>query len=566
LRRFAPLALVSCLLAAAFAAAPARGTRADVIADRLRARLETAAQEPTALVVADRPLFAPAVVGRFYERRIYRPAWLDSGAGFDRIRDLLDAIRAADRHGLEPSDYHLRTLQVFLWRTAGAALGASADPELLVDLELVATDAFLVYGAHLLAGRVDPVRLTSDWRASPGDADLAQILEATLARGSVRDGLDRLPPAAPAYARLQGGLARYRDLAARGGWRTLPAGPKLEAGTIAEPVRLLRQRLAATGDLEGAGDLASTTFDDAVDRAVRAFQARHGLEVDGVVGPSTLAALNVTASERAAQIALDLERWRWLPRDLGRRHLVVNVPAFELRVVEDEEVVMAMRAVVGKPYRSTPIFSATMTYLVVSPYWHVPPGIAARDILPAVKKDPAYLAERGIRVFQGWGAEQREIDPAIVNWKSLSASKFPYRFRQEPGDKNSLGRIKFMLPNFHNVYLHDTPMRELFLPARRDFSSGCIRLERPFDLADYVLRGDDKWTRDALIAAAAVDAETTIPLPEPIPVHILYWTSWVDDGEVEFREDVYGRNPALAAALAQPPPGTDRRRGGAESR
>ena len=228
--------------------------------------------------------------------------------------------------------------------------------------------------------------------------------------------------------------------------------------------------------------------------------------------------------------------------------MLVNVPAFELRVIEDEREVLRMAAVVGKPYRSTPVFSAPMTYLVVSPYWQVPRGIAVRDILPAVKKDPSYLAERGFRVFEGYGGDQREIDPGEVDWKSLDARRFTYRFRQEPGNKNMLGRIKFMFPNRYNVYVHDTPLRELFLPARRDFSSGCIRIERPFELAEYLLRGDGRWTLDRLAAAATVDAETTIPLPEPIPVHVLYWTSWVDS-ETEFRPDIYGRDAVLAEAL-----------------
>jgi L,D-transpeptidase YcbB len=545
--------LPSCIVAALLAASPSTTPLLDAVAARLRVRLETAAAAPTALAVADQALYAPSVVVRFYEQRIYRPAWLGSGGSFERVRELLDAIRLADRHGLEPTDYHLGSLQALLWQAARGSIGADADHDLLVDLELAATDAFLVYGAHLLAGRVDPAQRTSDWRASPREADLAPILEAGIASGRIGLGLDELLPASPGYARLQQALVRYRELALHGGWPALPEGPKLEVGATGERVRLLRQRLAATGDLDG--DVDAITFDIALDQSVRAFQARHGLEIDGVVGPGTLAALNVPASDRAAQIALNLERWRWLPRNLGRRHLLVNVPAFELRVIEAQQTVMRMRVVVGRPYRRTPIFSATMTYLVLSPYWHVPPGIAVRDVLPAVKKDPAYLAEKGIRVFHGWGVEEREIDPGGVDWKSLSARSFPYRFRQEPGNKNALGRIKFMFPNWYNVYLHDTPLRELFLPARRDFSSGCIRIERPFDLAYYLLRSDSRWSREAVNAAAAIDVETTVPLPEPIPVHILYWTSWADDGAVEFREDIYGRDPGLAAALAEPPPG-----------
>jgi murein L,D-transpeptidase YcbB/YkuD len=525
----------------------------DDVADRLLARLEGAAADPKPLAVQGQRLHAPDVVANFYERRIYRAAWLDAARSFDPVRELLDTIRTADRHGLDPPDYHLALLERLLAQNSPAARDGSGrdDHELVVDLELAATDAFLVYGAHLLGGRVDPVRLTSNWRAATAEGDLASVLERAAMTGGIGATLASLEPAAAAYRRLQGALAQYRALAANGGWRDVPKGSKLESGASGERVRLLRRRLAVTNDLDHDDD--SPIFDPPLESAVRRFQKRHGLEVDGVVGPATLAALNVSAADRVTQIAINLERWRWLPRDLGRRYLLVNVPAFELRVVEADRPVMAMRAVVGRPYRRTPIFSATMTYLVVSPYWHVPPGIAVRDILPAVEKNPAYLAEQGIRVFQGWGADQREIDPGDVDWRTLAAASFPYHFRQEPGDKNMLGRLKFMFPNWYNVYLHDTPLRELFLPASRPFSSGCIRIERPFELAEYLVRGDTEWTPEAIATAASVDRETTISLREPIPVHVVYWTSWAD-GEIEFRDDVYSRDAALAAALAEPPP------------
>jgi murein L,D-transpeptidase YcbB/YkuD len=435
-----------------------------------------------------------------------------------------------------------------------------------VDLELVASDAFLVYAAHLHAGRVDPDRLVPDWRASPTDTALATALDESLNRGDVRAALEGMAPSAPGYLRLREALAHYRQLAAHGGWGTLTAGPPLEVGAAGERVSQLRHRLAVTADLDPSFQrLDSSAFDLTLERAVKTFQRRHGLAVDGIVGPATLRELNVSATDRARQIALNLERWRWLARGLGRRYVIVNVPAFELRVIEDESEIMRMPAVVGRPYRRTPIFSAVMTYLVVSPYWQVPRGIAVRDILPALQKDPLYLAEHGFRVFTGWGADEREIDPGTVDWKNLGPDRFPYRFRQEPGEKNMLGRIKFMFPNRYNVYLHDTPLRELFLPARRDFSSGCIRIERPFELAEYLLRGNERWTTDRVAAAATLDAETTILLSEPVPVHILYWTSWADR-ETEFRADIYGRDPALAEALAQPPPRAGRLRASSPAR
>jgi murein L,D-transpeptidase YcbB/YkuD len=549
--------LRSFLILATFAVRAAHGSALDEVTDRLRARLDGVAADPKALAVEGQPLHATDAVAHFYELRVFRPAWVDAGRSFDPVHELLDTIRTADRHGLYPTDYHQALLEGLLAQDSPVARdgNATADHELLVDLELAATDAFLVYGAHLAAGRVDPVRLASDWSAATAEGDLASLLERAATSGEIAAALASLEPAAAGYRRLQDALAQYRELAAKGGWPGVPEGPKLGSGMSGERVRLLRQRLAVTRDLEDDPD--SEIFDTTLESAVRRFQERHGLEVDGVVGPATLAAVKVSAAERVTQIAINLERWRWLPRDLGGRYLLVNVPAFELRVVEDDIPVMKMRAVVGRPYRRTPIFSATMTYLVVSPYWHVPPGIAVRDILPAIKKDPAYLAEQGIRVFEGRGADEQEMDPGTIDWKSLSATRFPYHFRQEPGDRNMLGRLKFMFPNWYNVYLHDTPLRELFSPASRPFSSGCIRIERPFGLADYLLRGDTRWTPEAIAAAASVDRETTISLRQPIPVHVLYWTSWAD-GEIEFRDDVYSRDAALAAALTEPPPKSPR--------
>jgi murein L,D-transpeptidase YcbB/YkuD len=326
----------------------------------------------------------------------------------------------------------------------------------------------------------------------------------------------------------------------------------MRKGDRGERVRVLRTRLIVGGDLGQELNNNGDSFDNALEQAVREFQRRHGLEVDGIVGPATLEALDVSVEERVRQIELNMERWRLLPQDLGQRYVLINIPNFELDVVENGKTVMSMRAVVGRPYRHTPVFSARMTYLVLSPYWNIPPGIAIEDVLPLIRKDPNYLAKHNIKVFQGWGAETKEINPKTVDWTRVSAKNFKYRFRQEPGPQNPLGRVKFMFPNEFNVYIHDTPSQELFTKTERCFSSGCIRIEKPIELAEYVLRGDPEWTREKILAEIEKWVEQVVHLPEPIPVHVLYWTAWVDEnGTIQFRKDIYGSDERLNEALCR---------------
>jgi murein L,D-transpeptidase YcbB/YkuD len=288
---------------------------------------------------------------------------------------------------------------------------------------------------------------------------------------------------------------------------------------------------------------------------VKHFQKRHGLDIDGIVGSKTLGALNVTAAERLRQIEVNMERWRWLPRDLGDRYIRVNIAGFELDVFEAGRQVMNMRAITGRDYRRTPVFSDMMTYLVINPYWNVPWNIAVKDKLPLIRENPDYLAQQKMILMSGWGADVVEIDPSTIDWSEVTPKDFVWRLRQDPGPLNALGRIKFMFPNKFNVYLHDTPSRELFEQAVRTFSSGCIRIEHPVDLAEYLLRGYPEWTRPAILAAIDKGDERTVRLLEPIPVYVLYCTAWVDEtGEISFRNDVYGRDGVVADALLELPP------------
>jgi murein L,D-transpeptidase YcbB/YkuD len=500
-------------------------------------------------------LCGASTISAFYGSRGFQPAWTNHAGARPQATELVKAIRHADFHGLTPDDYHLETIEAILQQTDAEPM-EEPEPGLLADLDLLLTDAYLLYGSHLLSGRVNPEDIQPKWNIGSREEDLARILQNGLDENRVWGSLEELAPRHEKYAALQQALQQHRAVLASGGWIQVPSGSKMEIGYRGMRVALLRSRLRQSGDLgpEAGGEI--DRYDAAIDQAVRRFQARHGLASDGVVGSATLQALNKPTILRVEQIRVNLERWRWLPLDLGQRFVVVNIADFHLDLVEDGNPLMRIRVVTGRPYRHTPVFSGTMTYLEVNPYWHIPPSIARKDILPKIKKNPDYLAEQGIRVFESWKSDAGEIDPNAVDWSRITPRTFSYKLRQDPGPRNALGRIKFMFPNRFSVYLHDTPAKGLFDETRRTFSSGCVRVERPMDLADFVLDGDPLWTRDALQAAIESGETRTMRLPKPLPVHILYWTAWIDEeGRIQFRKDVYGRDKELREALKRPAPG-----------
>lgn len=529
-------------------------TTCDLACEILRNRIEAVSSRP-GLLVGSEVIYAAEALPAFYEKRTYRLAWSGNGGPLRQVDSLIAAVRMAGREGLRPEDYHMGGIEAAL-----ASLPVKGrttrpiDPRLLADLDLLLTDAFLSYGFHLVNGRLDSESIDPEWHIEDAEVDLARVLEDALRSNRIGTALWDLLPHTPCYDRLKGAIEEYREIAAAGGWPMVPEGRKLEVGSVGERVRLLRQRLQVTGDLDPYL-YDDHEFDEALEIAVKHFQTRHGLEVDGIVGPKTLADLNVTAEQRLRQIEVNMERWRWLPVDLGDRYIRVNIAGFDMEVFEAGRRIMSMRAIAGRDYRRTPVFSDMMTYLVINPYWNVPRALTVEDKLPLIRKDPGYLAEEKFTLLSGWGADAVEIDPLTVDWSVVTPENFTWRLRQDPGPKNALGKMKFMFPNKFNVYLHDTPARDLFEKAVRAFSSGCIRIEHPVDLAEYLLRGYPEWTRPAIIAAVENGVEETVRLLEPIPVHILYCTAWVgDDGQVGFRDDIYGRDRAVADALRELPP------------
>jgi murein L,D-transpeptidase YcbB/YkuD len=347
------------------------------------------------------------------------------------------------------------------------------------------------------------------------------------------------------YTALRDALAKYRELEQHGGWPLLPVQLKLKPGQQHAAVPLLARRLAVTGDYTGPPREQETVYGADLQEAVKRFQRRHGLEPDGVLSAATVAQMNVPVAQRVQQLALNLERWRWLPVDLGERYILVNVPEYRLEVWDHGQVPLSMRVVVGKKDTPTPIFNDDMTHVVFAPYWNVPPDIVKNETVPQALRDPAFLARTNMEVLDNIG---NPVDPASID----SANIGEYRFRQRPGASNSLGLVKFMVPNQFNVYLHDTPADSLFARATRSFSHGCVRVEQPDKLAQYVLADQPSWTVERINDAMHGGQEKTVKLSRPLPVYLGYWTARISaDGILQFRNDLYGVDARQSAMLSQ---------------
>lgn len=549
--RFIFCFIIFLLTAESFAQSPVA-----LLQDRLRNRIE-AGGAPSKIFVAGELVHAALTLPLFYERRMYKLAWVDPSGTRPHVNSLLNVIRQVGQEGLRPSDYHLESIEGIIASLQLHKNAVEIHPGRLIDLELLLTDAFLIMGSHMLSGRVDPKTIDSQWHVRRNDGDLVLTLEQALASNRIQEALESLLPAHSGYERLRSGLKHYRRLAAEGDWPLVPGGPKLQKGDRNDRVAILRQRLFAEGFPADQAVSDKARFDEGLEDALRKFQIQNGLEPDGVLGTQSQGVLNISPEARVRQIVANMERWRWLNQDLGSRYVLVNIAGFYLDVIDNGRNRLHMRVVTGKTYRRTPVFSDKIRYMVMNPYWHVPPSIALKDLVPKIKKDPAFLSKQKFKVFEGWGADTKEIDPDRFDWQNTAGSIRTLRFRQDPGPLNALGRIKFMFPNPHNVYLHDTPSKELFAKSRRDFSSGCIRIEKPVELAEYLLSNDPNWPAEKIRAAITGSelTEQTVKLPEPINVHILYWTVWEEEnGQLHFADDIYNRDTAINAALHAPPP------------
>ena len=532
--------LVGALLTAAVAP-PAHATPEE--ADLLRERMEQL-EASGGLVVAGVEITATDLLLDFYARRGFEPAWHDA----ERLEELRELADLAVEEGLSARDYPLAELTALVDKiVAGATL---ADR---LDADILATETLIRIGYQLRFGKVNPAQLDADWnydRRLQHSVDPVETVEYILEAPNIRARVEEMLGRDWFFAATIAALARYRAIEQAGGWPEVAAGPTLRAGDSGSRVAALRARLVVEGDL--ASDSGSPEFDETLEAAVERFQARHNLEADGIVGKATLAELNVPVAVRIDQLRATLERSRWVNQEVEESgdFVIVNIADFRLALVRGGQIDWRTRVVVGKPYHRTPVFKGTMRYLVLNPTWTVPYSISTKELLPKIQRDPGYLASRNFDVLTRDG---RKIDPSKVDWKSLSRRSFPYTLRQGPGPGNALGRVKFMFPNEHAVYLHDTPARALFDKAERSFSHGCVRVNDPLELARRVLDDPERWSRAQIDAQIESGELLNVTLAEPLPVFILYWTAHADpDGTVRFARDIYERDGKLLEALDGP--------------
>ena len=494
------------------------------------------------VTVAGAALAASNIIPELYSRREFTPAWTDD----DQIGEFVDLIGKAYEEGLDPGDY----LHAELSGLVDAHRQNPDDADLQGNLDILLTESLSRYGNHLVFGKVDPAQLDENWNWSqrPDGRDPVTLVQQAIDADSITTFLENFLNRGPIYRRLRAVLAEYRDLKDAGGWPLVDAGPTLRAGMENERVLLIRKRLAVTADLPQSEDNRSQVFDAALEQGVRNFQDRHNLDADGVIGAQTLAAMNITVDERIDQIRVNFERFRWVARDMEDELVITNIAAFQTVLVRDREIVWSGRSQVGRFYRQTPVFTAKIKYLQFNPTWTVPPGILANDILPAVQKDVGYLASKEMDLIDRDG---NKVDPASVDWSKYRAGRLPpYQFVQRPGPTNALGRVKFIFPNSHFVFLHDTPSKALFERTERTFSSGCIRVEDPFVLAKLMLNNPAKWNSESIQVLLDSEKPQTVFLDEPLTVMLLYGTVGVTDMEyVRFYNDIYQRDARVLNSL-----------------
>ncbi len=460
--------------------------------------------------------------------------WANTG----RMNAFLQRLTKANYDGLNPEDYPAGSLQ-------GLRDGIrSSDVAALAKAELYFSSFFIAYAADLKVGRVSPQNVDPHLFRTRKTIDALRVLTDMSKQGDPGKFLASFEPKNNHYQVLKRILRAYTTAIEQGiAWPSISQGAVLKPGQSDPRMAKVRELLAFTGDYDGPEN-GSANYDAALVEAVKKFQIRHGLEAKGLFGKQTVVAMNVQPEERRRQIIVNMERWRWMPDNLGQEHFLINIAAFELQWVKNNHAVERMNVVVGAVATQTPEFSDELEYVELNPTWTVPYSIATKEMLPKLKANPlAYADEFDVFAngkLASWGS---------INWASYGSGSFPFTFRQRPGPKNALGKVKFMFPNKHNIYLHDTPAKDKFANTTRAFSHGCIRLSRPTDLA-YALLGDELGMSPAIVNAIWASNQTKqIALPRKIPIHIVYATAFATDNGIEFRTDVYGRDRKLYAAL-----------------
>lgn len=481
-----------------------------------------------------------ADVLRFYQKRAYATAWIDKRGISKNGKQLLEELRGSKQEGLQESFYDVPETESFLSRIRDASVQDDSLRSMLAQLDVLMTTAYINFASDLLAGRIDPEELHVIWEVYPQKTDLAQYLENALQKKNISESLAGLRPAYEQYKLLKKAFGKLLEDQSKGGWPLPGDFPPLKENDSGANVIKLKKYLLATGDLRNNDSvyIHSPRFDRRLTEAVRMFQQRHGLKPDGVAARETAGKMNIPLQERIDQVRINLDRIRWLPESFGEKYIIINVPSFSFHYFEKGEPVLNMGVVVGKNENYTPILNDTLYSVIFNPSWNVPASIATKEMLPKIRKDPGYLKKNNYVLLKDSYVSKDTVNPQEVDWKEVTKEHFPYFIVQEPGKTNPLGKLEFMMLNQYNIYLHDTPADHLFSESQRDFSHGCIRLEKPAELAGLLLK--EQIPGDTIAGLLAAKQKKRVVLKDKIPVHLIYQTAWVGkDGEIQFRDDIY---------------------------
>ncbi|OKL41517.1 L,D-transpeptidase family protein [Pontibacter flavimaris] len=499
---------------------------------------------------------------KFYGDRNYKLAWFNENELMPQAQKFLGVIDSSSVEGLNPDKYKLVNFSELFQKYEQLDGQDSTRLHLQQQIDVALTASYFNYASDFYRGRIDPTTNNNvNWEVKRNKIKLDKALQTILEERESTYPYYEFEALHAGYTRLRDALQNYRNIQEKGGWPKVELGGKktLQKGDSAQAVATIRKRLNPNKPIE-VNDKRNWHFDEKLEAQVKQFQMLHGLKEDGVVGGGTLKTMNVPIEDRIEQIMINMERWRWIPKrmvpkNLDQKYIWVNIPEYKLYIYEDPDndpeaereykEVMNMRVVVGKTMNATPIFSEKMEYVVLAPFWNVPNSIVEKEIKPKMLNNPDWLDTQNMEIVTK-EKDPKPVSPYDIDWEEVTEKNFQYMVRQKPGPKNSLGQLKFLFPNEHAIYLHDTPADALFSQTDRNFSHGCVRLEKPVELAKYVLQDMPEWDENSIREVMNGGEEKWITLPKKIQVYLVYFTSWVDeDGNVHFREDLYGHDKTL---------------------
>jgi murein L,D-transpeptidase YcbB/YkuD len=466
----------------------------------------------------------------FYQANQNNTFWLTDS----NRKNITVLFNGLEQKGLFPKDFDLKKI-----KNSEDNFENLTDSK-LIDYDILLTENLSRYVQKVSTGNLNPNKLYNNWELKENNINFKRLLINFQKKDSFDCAINAAEPNHIVYKRLKTALKIINDLP-KYDFKNIEIKNKIVLNDTNDAIIEVKKKLTYWKDLKPL-DSISPIYDEATEAAVKKFQMRHGLGVDGVIGDGTIGALNFTKEQRKRQIIANMERWRWFPRDLGNEYLIINIPDYSLRIVKNTDTIKVHKVVIGRPSRKTPVLSSKLTHLIFNPTWTVPPTILRNDIIPAAIKNRNYFSSKNITIYD---SNNRVVSP----WQWSAKSARSYRYVQSPGEENSLGLVKFIFPNRFTVYLHDTNTKGFFEKDIRALSSGCIRVQNPFELTEYLMDDPEKWNLEKIFEAISTNKSTQVPIDKEVYIHILYWTAWSENGILQFRDDLYSLDMDLYKKL-----------------